>query len=425
MAQLAKQIVDDLWLKNRNFCSTDYDACLDYFNRILPFNVHEYRCETNENGWVIPPKWDLESATVSYNGTVIYSAHNPLQVIGLSSPFRGVVSLDELKRHLHTDKRFADAVPYHFRQNYRPWERDWGFCVPQTFVDSLQPGDYTVEIETKEAPGSLKVAEYVKTGSTPYGFAFVAHLDHAGMANDDLAGVAVGVEFFSRLSAATTKFTYRLVLVQEIIGSHFYLKHNRGPHILESCFLEMLGSRTPLALQATYAGQSYLELVMENVLQTANIAHRTGKFREIICNDEVMWESVGIPMASLSRFPYPEYHSDKDNPAIIDTASLEEAIQVLEQVVAKLEASTLIHKRFEGVIALSHPDYDLYVDPGQPAFNIIASDSQKKLRQVMDQLPLIPTWLFADQLARQVDIAVTDMLPYLRKWEAKGLLELI
>jgi hypothetical protein len=187
----------------------------------------------------------------------------------------------------------------------------------------------------------------------------------------------------------------------------------------------MLGTKTPLALQATFQGNTFLENVLEKVLEESQIAYRKGKFREIICNDEVMWESVGIPMASLSRFPYPEYHSDKDNPEIIEESALEEAIRVLEQAVEKLERSTLIIKKFEGVIALSHPDYDLYVDPGQPAFNIIANDTQKKLRQVMDQLPLVPPFIFAEQLAKLIDIPVGDMLPYLKRWEAKGLLELI
>ena len=225
MTKLALQIIDDLWNKNRNFCSSDFDECLEYLKKILPFNIYKYKCEKNgDAGWVIPPKWDLISATIKHKGVVIYSATNPLQVIGLSLPFNGTVSLEELKKHLHFDKRFADAIPYHFRQNYRPWERDWGFCVSQQFVDSLQPGEYQVEIVTHESEGYLHVAEYTKQGSTPYGFAFVAHLDHAGLANDDLAGVAVGVDFFDQLSKQSTKFSYKLVLLQEIIGSHFYLK---------------------------------------------------------------------------------------------------------------------------------------------------------------------------------------------------------
>lgn len=425
MSKLAKQIVDDLWLKNRNFCSSDYDACLEYFKNLLPFHIHEYRCEGHDQGWTPPPKCDIVKATLSFQGREIFSATSPLQVISLSAPFQGTIPLAELKKHLHYDKRFPDAVPFHFRQNYRPWERDWGFCVTQQFFDSLQEGMYTVEIVTKESKGSLRVAEVIKEGRSPYGFAFVAHLDHGGMANDDLAGVAVGIELFKRLFEKETKFSYRLVLVQEIIGSFFYLKYHKNPHVLESCFLEMLGSDTPLALQSSYKAASHLESVLENVLKEKGITFRKGAFREIICNDEVIWESMGIPMASLSRFPYPQYHSDKDNPSIITHQALEEAISVLESTIKSLDQSSLICKHFNGVVGLSHPDYQLYIDPGQPAFKIIADANQQKMRQLMDLIPLVPPHIFAEQLAEQVHLPVKEVLAYLQLWQDKQLLTII
>ena len=219
------------------------------------------------------------------------------------SPLSRKVSRGELLKHLHYDHRDPQATPYHFRQNYRPWERDWGFCVPQTFCDALAEGEYEVEIATKESIGDLKVASYTKAGDHPETFTFVAHLDHPGMANDDLAGVAVGVELFKRLADSRTKFSYQLILVQEIIGSVYYL--GKLPllreHLVESCFLEMLGSKTDLALQKSYKGETLLEKTLENLIK--QLPHRVGPFRSVICNDEPVWESYGIPMASISRFP--------------------------------------------------------------------------------------------------------------------------
>ena len=185
----------------------------------------------------------------------------------------------------------------------------------------------------------------------------------------------------------------------------------------------MLGSKTPLALQASFKGKSYLEETMQSVLKDNISNYRTGKFREIICNDEVMWESMGIPMASLSRFPYPEYHSSRDNPSIISKASLQEAIDVLQKTVEKLEASTLIHKNFQGVIGVSHPDFQLYVDPGQ--FYNLTANNQNKLRDVMDLLPLMPSNFFAEQLANKIEISMPDLLNYLEKWQSKGLITII
>jgi aminopeptidase-like protein len=139
---------------------------------------------------------------------------------------------------------------------YRSWDRDWGFCVTKRFFDSLKSGIYEVIIETEESEGILKVLDYTHKGALEECFTFVAHLDHPGVANDDLAGCAVGVELMRKLSQINTKYSYKLLLVPEIIGSEYYWgKTNTGNKnkILEAVFLEMLGTKTQLALQESFA----------------------------------------------------------------------------------------------------------------------------------------------------------------------------
>lgn len=426
MKSIAYEIVEKLWKKNRIFCSCDYDESLKYFQEILPFQIHTYQTESPYKGWVVPPRWDLVKATIQKEGKTLFEVDHPLKIIGLSKSFTGTVSLEELKKHLHFDHRDEKRIPYHFRQHYRPWDRDWGFCVTKQFYDSLKPGNYTVHIETKEGEGKLKVAEYVKKGETPYGFAFVAHLDHPGMANDDLAGVAVGVELFKKLSTLKTKFTYRLILVQEIIGSVFYLdKTLNKSEVLEACFLEMLGTKTPLALQSSRLEKSVLEKILEEKLKESGEKFVKGPFRSIICNDEGVWESAQIPMCSLSRYPYPEYHSDSDNISIISPDSLEKAVDILYQTIHRLENLVLIEKQFEGVYALSHPDYNLYVDPGQPAFGDLPQKQTTSLRRLMDDLPLLPKYTFANPLAEELNLPFDVVYQYLKKWEEKKLIKLV
>jgi aminopeptidase-like protein len=417
---IAYDLMEKLWRLNRIFCSSDYDASLAYLQSILPLNIHEYRTPSPYKGWVVPPRWELVRGLIRKEGRLIFEVDHPLKIIGLSRSFSGTVSRQELKRHLHYDHREADRIPYHFRQHYRPWERDWGFCVSQHFYDSLEEGDYQVEIATMESEGVLKVAECVKQGESPESFAFVAHLDHPGMANDDLAGVAVGVELFHRLMNRKTKFTYRLLLVQEIIGSVFYLDNRAEKNIVESCFLEMLGTTTPLVLQQSHSGKSGLE---RGIAELSSIS--SGPFRSIICNDEVVWESHQIPMCSLSRYPYPEYHSDKDNLSIISKGSLSSTVELLSNLVDLMEKKTLIRREFEGFYSLAHPDYNLYIDPGQPAFNKIAYASSAKLRALMDQMPLLPKYSFVDRLASDLDLSEDLVLDYLRLWEKKGLISLL
>lgn len=423
---LANKIIHDLWDSNRNFCSSDYDKCLEYIHQIIPLKIYQYQESDHYLGWQIPPKWDLVKGEILCEGKVIFQATQPLHVIGLSTEFCGEISNEELKKHLHYDSRRSDAVPYHFRQNYRPWDRDWGFCVTKQFYNSLEAETYTVNLITEESPGYLKIGEHTHQGENPETFVFVAHLDHGGMANDDLAGVAVGVELIKHLLNRKTKFSYRLVLVQEIIGSVYYLGKNKetSDNVLEACFLEMLGSVTPLALQHTYKGESQLENELSKLI-AGKTGFREGPFRSIICNDEMVWESYNIPMASLSRFPYPEYHSDLDNPSIIKETALKESVEILLSLIERLDRSTIIRKKFQGVLALSNPHYDLYVDAGQMAFGISAPEDLKSLRLVMDLLPMLPTVTFIEQLADKVNLPSDIILNYLRKWQDKGLVELI
>lgn len=153
-----------------------------------------------------------------------------------------------------------------------------------------------------------------------------------------------------------------------MMGSVFYLENTPRHNILESCFLEMLGSNTPLTLQASRRGTGILEKTIEKI---SPHLHK-GPFRSIICNDETVWESFGIPMSSLSRYSY--------------------------------------------------PDYNLYIDPGQPAFNAL---SPSRLRTLMDEIPLLPRYTFVETLTEQVGLPFNDTLAYLRLWEEKGLISLV
>ena len=421
-------IVGDLYRTNRVFCSPDYDHCVEYLRDILPFETRRFEQDGEPlQGWEIPPRWSVEEAYIARDGEVLYDGtQHPLSVIALSAPFEGTVSCDTLRAHCHTvdeDHDNPEALPFHFRQLYRSWDRDWGFCVPRTVYEELEPGEYEVVIRTRESEGYLDVLEYTHEGEVDETFVFVAHLDHPGMANDDLAGCAVGVEFFERLRERDTKFSYRLVLLQEITASVYYLdalSDTARDRILGAYFLEMLGSDTPLALQRSAQEDAMVERPMEAALEERAETYRTGPFRSVIGNDEIVWEAYDIPMPSLSRFPYPEYHTSDDNPDAIEPERLQESIDVLEETVDRLEQQRMIRKTFRGLPATSHPRYDLYVDTWGTS-----DDTAQALRQVMDYLPIAPKYIPLRRLREQFNISNGPLLEYLRQWEKKGLLDLL
>lgn len=424
------KVLEDLTPLNRVFCSNDYNRAVEYLCQLLPFRVIEYSAAEEHNGWVIPPQWEVKEAKIIRDGSVIYDGTiHPLAVIALSTRFRGTVSREELRAHLHYDHRYDDAVPFHFRQEYRSWERTWGFCVPKTFYDALAPGEYEVVIETEEAPGTLKLLEYTHKGMLDETIVFMAHLDHPGMANDGLAGCAVGVELFRRLLQRETKFSYRLFIHQEMIGSEYYLAHlstAERNRLIEGVFLQMLGSRTELALQASYASNTGIEFAIGNVLRQSGIPHRRGRYEEIVACGEYIWRSYGIPVASLSRFPYPEYHTNWDNFSLMSQDALDEALEVLTKAVEELESSPVLVKRFEGTLCLSNPKYNLYVDPGQAAFGgFILERHVKGLRELMDLIPSLRHATPVACLASWLGLDQQIVLAYLGEWAQRGLIILL
>lgn len=423
------QILRDLTPLSRAVCSQGYDRTVEYLRGILPFRVvsvpqtHEY------NGWVIPPSWDVEEAWIKKDGRLVYDGTtHPLGVIALSPSFHGRVGLDELQKHLHFDHRYDDSLPFHYRQFFRSWSRDWGFCVPKRLFDELTPGEYEVHIRTREAPGELKILEYTHRGSLDATIVFGGNLDHAGVANDGLAGCVVGLEVMRRLRGRKTRLSYSLVLSPGIIGSELYLallSESERKRILEGVFLEMLGSDTQLAVQDSRSSMVSVQHALRESLSRMGASFRTGPFESIIVNDEYIWENYGIPMVSFSRFPYPEYHSSRDSVDIMREACLNEAVEALCGAVDQLEATPLVIRKFEGNVCLSNPQYDLYVDYGQVALGDQLSDKARRMRFLMDFIPSLDRPVSVRAVADHAGVAEADAYAYLQRWAEKGLIDLI
>jgi aminopeptidase-like protein len=420
-------VVRELAPLRRAICAPDYDRAAARLGELLPFTLHDYRA-SGRNGWVIPPRWEATAATISRAGRLVYDglAH-PLGVITLSAPFEGRVALEALRAHLHFHRDDPEAIPFHYRQQFRSWARDWGFCLPRRLYDSLAPGDYDVVIRTRESRGRLRVLEHTHPGRRDELIVIAADLDRPGIANDGPAACAVGIEVMRRLRGRRTKLGYRLVLVPGTIGSEYYLARlparERG-RLFEGVFLEMLGTPTRLALQRSRDGRSAVEAALARSLRARGADHRVGDFESILINDEWVWEAHGVPMCSLSRFPYPEYHGSRDNAEAMSEAALEEAAGALEGAIDEMESSPLVTRRFTGALCLSNPVYDLFVDPGETVLGNRPGEDAVRLRRLMDLIPALTRPATLRGLAERVGLGEDEVGGYLARWAAKGLLEI-
>jgi aminopeptidase-like protein/aminoglycoside N3'-acetyltransferase len=366
-----EQIVDSLWSLPRDLVSDGYDAALSAIGRELPMTVHEFPSGTECWTWLVPEKWTCHEAYLeTLDGQRLLSyADNPLHVVSYSLPFEGIVRREELDRHLHVSSKNRDAVPYIFKY----YERDWGLCCSKKLKDSLADEKYRVVIRTSFRYSTLKVGEVVAPGESDETFILCAHLCHPAMVNDDITGVAVGVDVMRHLlRQPKRRHTYRYLIVPETIGGVAWLSHHE--HLISKMkgglFLEMLGLDNPPALQLSFDGNTELDRLFSLVLKSRDPFGWTGPFRTIIGNDERQFNGPGVrvPMLSLSRvlppsspnWPYPEYHSSFDNPSVCSSKRLAESRDMVLAMVDALEDNRIPTNRFQGEPFCSR--YGIFVD---------------------------------------------------------------
>lgn len=366
-----EQMIGALWRLPRDIVSDGFDAALAALAGQLPMTIHEYRSGTEAWSWIVPEKWTCREAYLeTLDGRRLFSyADHPLHVVSYSLPFEGVVTRRELLRHLHVHPKLPDAIPFVFKY----YERDWGLCCAQETRDALTDERYRVVIRTDFSFGTLKVGEVVARGRSEDTIVLCVHLCHPHQVNDDLTGVVVAVEVMrALLRRRDLRYTYRLLIVPETIGSVAYLSHHEDllPRMKGGLFLEMLGGNSPHALQMSFAGDTEIDRCLGLVLRACDPEGYTGPFRTLILNDEVQFNAPGVrvPMLSLSRvqkpgapdWPFRGYHSSHDTPDSISVDRLTESRDLTLKMIDALEHNLFPVNLSKGEVFCSR--YGLHID---------------------------------------------------------------
>ncbi len=119
--------------------------------RELPLEIVETPTGTPVFDWVVPREWKLRGAWIDGpDGRVVDAADSPLHVLGYSTPVDAVVSLEELRSHVHTHRDDPDLVPY--RTSY--WEEQWGLCMSSRQLDAA-PGRGLPRRRRRDARGRI------------------------------------------------------------------------------------------------------------------------------------------------------------------------------------------------------------------------------------------------------------------------------
>jgi aminopeptidase-like protein len=422
-------IVRRLYPFNYSVVSDGSDDAISEFCKYLDFEVHEFPSGVELNGWRVPNNWRVLDAKILYRGDVIFDATlNPLAVGVLSPSFSGTLSRSELREHLYFSSETPTAVPYHWTNLYRLGDRDWAICVPKNFYDSLPDGDFRVELRVREEPGSMKVLDFTLKGESDETLIVNAHNCHPYQANDDISGCAVAISVFLALQQwESRKFTYRLVIAPELIGTVHWLNSEaeRAAHVSGALLLKSVGNPAELRLQHSFGGESQLDLAALSVLSNRVPNSRPGGFRTVYGNDETVFDSPGyeIPTISLTRYPFPGYHTDADTPEQLSEHSLAETMACVLEIFEALERNASLHFSGRGLVALSHPKYDLYRAAPAPGVDRTAYDvGMRQWNLFMNCLPReLDGTNSAVDLAVKYGLPVLDVCEYLEQWVNRGL----
>lgn len=344
-----KEMVHALWHLPRDIVSDGYDAALEALAQQVPMKINAYPTGTHVWTWLVPERWTCHEARLeTMDGRVLIDYKDtPLHCVSYSLPFNGVVSREVLLEHLHVHPYIEHATPFIFKY----YDRDWGLCCPRTLRDSLTDEQYRVVIRSEFSFGHLKVGEVFVQGESDDCIVLCAHLCHPGQVADDLSGVVAGIEVMRTLMKRKNRYSYRLLILPETIGSVSWLSHNEHliPNMKGGLFIEMLSLPYPHVLQMSFASDSLVDRCFLKAVQAHDPAHWTGAFRTVVGNDERQFNAPGVrvPMLSLSRVlghdqpqrPYPQYHSTEDNPNNANWTNLDDSVQLILRMIDTLEAA--------------------------------------------------------------------------------------
>ncbi|MDG4883989.1 DUF4910 domain-containing protein [Mesorhizobium sp. WSM4884] len=313
---------------------------LDILSEHVDLARHEVPTGTQLFDWTVPKEWNIRSASIigPDGQKVVDFADSNLHVVNYSIPFKGTLTLDELRPHIHTLPEQPQLIPYRTAY-YTP---AWGFCMAHDRLAKMPDGLYRVEIDAELKDGSLTYGEYLHRGGTEREFLLSAHICHPSLANDNCSGLALLATLARSLKARKTRYSYRFLFAPGTIGALAWLSRNEEQVGLidHGLVMSCVGDAAAPAYKRSRRGDAFIDRAMAHVL-SGRAGAKLIDFSPY-GYDERQYCSPGfnLPVGMFQRSvhgTFPEYHTSADNLDFIAPQHLEDSFRILMDVIDIVE----------------------------------------------------------------------------------------
>ena len=341
-----KMMIDmakELYPINRSITGEGLRKTLGLIKKKVPLKTKFFKSGKKVFDWTIPKEWHIKSAYIlDLKNKKKYANFdkNNLHIVGYSQPINKIVSINQLKKHIHIDKKNKTAIPY--VTSY--YKKTWGFCLSQNELKNIRNQKYRVVIDSYFKNGVMNYGELLLKGKLKKEILFSTYICHPSMANNELSGPVINTALINYVNnLKNKKYSYRFIFVPETIGSIAYINKNLKKlksKMLAGFIIHCAGDDRKYSFVQTPQQNTFAE----TVIKSSFIGLKKQKIYEFKdrSSDERQYCSpkVDLPLVAFSRSKeFPEYHTNKDNFDLVTEKGLEGSLEIFKNIISAFETN--------------------------------------------------------------------------------------